>query len=58
METSTIVHRLEQHEQICLPVVEYYRKQGILTVIDGQGTPEEVWKRIEEPAEKAWRRAR
>lgn len=58
METSTIVHRLEQHEQICLPVVEYYRKQGVLTVIDGEGTPEEVWSRIEEPAESAWRRAR
>jgi adenylate kinase len=58
METSTIVHRLEQHEQICLPVVEYYRKQGILTVINGEGSPEEVWSRIEQPAQKAWRRAR
>ncbi len=58
LETSTIVHRLEQHEKICLPVVDFYRKQGILTVIDGEGTPEEVWKRIEGPAEKAWRRAR
>ena len=58
METSTIVHRLEQHERICLPVVDYYRKQGKMTVIDGNGTPEEVWTRIEEPAENAWRRAR
>ena len=58
METSTIVHRLEQHEKICLPVVEYYRKQGKMTVVDGTGTPEEVWERIEEPAENAWRRAR
>lgn len=58
METSTIVHRLEQHEKICLPVVDYYRRQGILTVIDGEGSPEEVWERIEEPAENAWRRAR
>ncbi len=58
METSTIVHRLEQHEKICLPVVEYYRKQGKMTVVDGTGTPEDVWSRIEEPAENAWRRAR
>ena len=58
METSTIVHRLEQHEKICLPVVDYYRKQGKMTVIDGDGLPEEVWSRIEEPAENAWRRAR
>ena len=58
METSTIVHRLEQHEKICLPVVEYYRKQAKMTVIDGEGSPEEVWSRIEGPAEDAWRRAR
>lgn len=58
METSTIVHRLEQHEKICLPVVDYYRKQGKMTVIDGDGSPEEVWNRIKEPAENAWRRAR
>lgn len=58
METSTIVHRLEQHEKICLPVVEYYRKHGKMTVINGNGSPHEVWSRIEEPAENAWRRAR
>ena len=58
METGTIVHRLEQHEKICMPVVDYYRKQGKMTVIDGNGLPEEVWSRIEEPAENAWRRAR
>jgi len=58
METETIVHRLEQHEKICLPVVDYYRKQGKMTVIDGEGTPEEVWDRIKGPAEEAWRKAR
>jgi len=57
-ETNTIVHRLEQHEKICLPVVDYYRKQGKMTVIDGDGTPEQVWGRIEGPAEDAWRKAR
>ena len=25
METETIVHRLEQHEKVCLPVGDYYR---------------------------------
>ena len=57
-ETSTIVHRLEQHEKICLPVVDFYRKQRKVTVINGEGTPEEVWARIEGPAEEAWRKAR
>ena len=55
METATIVHRLEQHEKVCMPVVDYYRKQGKVTVIDGDGTPEEVWNRIEGPADEARR---
>ncbi len=58
IETTTIVYRLEQHEKICLPVVDYYGKEGKVTVIDGEGTPDEVWNRIKEPAEKAWRKAR
>jgi len=57
-ETTTIVHRLEQHEKVCLPVVEYYRKQGKVTVVDGDGSPEAVWSLIEGPAEEAWRKAR
>lgn len=58
METSTIVHRLEQHEQVCQPLVDYYGKSGKVTEIDGNGTPEEVWQRIIAPAEEAWRKAR
>jgi len=58
METNTIVHRLEQHEKVCLPVVDYYRKQRKVVVVNGEGTPEEVWARLEGPAEEAWRKAR
>jgi len=58
LETSTIVHRLEQHEKICLPVVEYYGKEGKVTSIDGVGTPDEVWERIVGPSKQAWRKAR
>lgn len=58
MQTSTIVHRMEQHENICLPVIDAYGKQGKLTVIDGNASPEEVWSRIEGPAELAWRKTR
>ncbi len=57
-ETATIVHRLEQHEKVCLPVVDYYRKQGTMTVVAGEGTPDDVWNRIGDPAEEAWRKAR
>ncbi len=58
LETATIVHRLEQHEKICQPVVDFYAKQGKVSVIDGNGNTEEVWERIVGPAEKAWRKAR
>ncbi len=58
LETETIVHRLEEHERVCLPVVDYFRKQGKMTVINGEGSPEEVWDRIKGPAEEAWRKAR
>ncbi len=58
METATIVKRLEEHEQKCLPVVEYYRKHAEVATIDGRGSPDEVFARIEEPVERAWRKAR
>ncbi len=58
LETTTIVHRLEQHENVCQPLVDFYGKSGRVVEISGEGTPEEVWQRIEGPAEKAWRKAR
>nr|MEE4266763.1 adenylate kinase [Candidatus Krumholzibacteria bacterium] len=58
LETATIVHRLEQHEKICQPVVDFYAKQRKVTAVDGEGSPEKVWERIVGPAEKAWRKAR
>jgi adenylate kinase len=35
-------HRFELYKKDVLPVVEYYRKQGNLLEIDGEGTPDEV----------------
>jgi adenylate kinase len=58
IETATIVKRLEEHERKCLPVVEYYKKHSDVTTIDGRGTPDEVFAKIEGPVEKAWRKAR
>jgi len=58
LETATIVKRLEEHEQKCLPLVQYYRKHAEVTVIDGRGTRDEVFARIVEPVEAAWRKLR
>jgi len=58
LETTTIVHRLEEHEKKCLPLVAYYGKQREVAVIDGVGTPDEIFARIEGPVEEAWRKVR
>jgi len=39
--------RLDIFYKETIPVIEYYRKIGILFEIDGQGSPEEVYSRIE-----------
>jgi len=58
METSTIVKRLEEHEQKCLPLVSFYQKSREVHPIDGTGDPDEVFALIEGPVERAWRQAR
>ena len=39
--------RLEVYERQTAPVLEYYRRQGLLRDVDGIGTPEEVAERID-----------
>jgi len=39
--------RLTQYDELTRPLLEYYRSQGILKVVDGLGTPEEVFARIQ-----------
>ena len=39
-----IKQRLENYKQISLPIKKYYEKQ--IVEIDGEGTPEEVYKRV------------
>lgn len=58
LETATIVKRLEEHEEKCLPVVEYYEAHDSVVHIDGTGSFEVVAERLAGPVEKAWRTAR
>lgn len=58
MNTNTIVHRLEEHEKKCLPLVAYYERHQDVVAIDGRGTEEEVFARIEGPVDQAWRKVR
>ena len=43
---QTIAHRMEVYHQQTAPLIDYYRFQGILKVIDALGTPDEVFDRI------------
>jgi adenylate kinase len=49
---QTIAHRMEVYRQQTAPLLDYYRFQGKLTVIDGMGTPDEVFDRIKAAVEK------
>ena len=43
---ATIAHRLEVYETQTAPLVDYYRRRGVLTEIDGVGNIEEIRRRI------------
>jgi adenylate kinase len=43
---QTIAHRMEVYRQQTAPLIDYYRFQGILKVIDALGTPDDVFDRI------------
>ena len=53
---QTITHRFEVYRQQTEPLIDYYRFKNILSIIDGMGTPDEVFERIKAAVEK--RRAR
>lgn len=38
--------RLEEYQRQTAPMCDYYRQQGLLESVDGQGTPQEVFDRI------------
>lgn len=45
---EAIEARLVQYEELTRPVVEYYRKAGLLRAVDGLGSVEEVAARLEQ----------
>jgi len=44
--------RLEHYQRQTAPLFEYYRKRGLLHTIDGTGTPDEVYDRIDKVLDK------
>lgn len=47
-QEDTILARLDVYERQTDPLVEYYRKQGVLAEVDGIGSPEHIAGRIAE----------
>jgi adenylate kinase len=50
---DAIKERFRQYSSLTQPVLEYYRKRGILRQIDAEGTPDEVFAKIRRAVEAA-----
>ncbi|MEI7547424.1 MAG: adenylate kinase [Actinomycetota bacterium] len=53
--TEAIAHRLDLYEEQTSPLIEYYRRQGRLTVVDGVASADEVFRRLTAVVEDARR---
>ncbi|MGM0555965.1 MAG: adenylate kinase [Myxococcota bacterium] len=47
-QPEAIRERLRQYRSSTEPLVEFYEDQGVLENVDGEGSPEEVYQRIEQ----------
>jgi adenylate kinase len=45
-DRETIRERFRQYHQWAEPLLDYYRRKGILRQIDASGTPEEVFAKV------------
>jgi adenylate kinase len=50
---ETIAERFRQYDRLTEPLLAYYSGRGILRMIDGEGTPEEVFDRVQQAVESA-----
>ena len=51
---DAVNRRLDLYESQTAPLIEYYREQGMLAVVNGVGQPEHVFRRLTDTVE-AWR---
>jgi adenylate kinase family enzyme len=56
--TDLIVRRLEEFEKSTVPVIEYYRKIDKTMTIDANGPRDDVFHRLSESADKAFKHIR
>lgn len=58
IDADVIVRRLEIYQYRTLPVLNYYQKQKNIYQVDGTGTEEDVYKRLSEKLELAFKHTR
>jgi adenylate kinase len=44
---ETVRRRMEVHQKLTAPVLDYYRARGVYTALDAEGSVEEVYRRLE-----------
>jgi adenylate kinase len=52
-DRETIHERFRQYNSLTEPLLEYYRRRGILWTVDGRGTPDQVFTRIQNAVDSA-----
>jgi len=55
---ETIIHRIEEYENISAKVPKYYEKKKRVAVVDGNGNTEDVYQRLRETIEAEIKRLR
>ncbi len=51
-DADTVRHRIDVYEKETAPVVEYYRRTGVLETVNGVGSVEEVFRRLTAAVER------
>jgi adenylate kinase len=51
-QESTIERRFIEYDAQTQPLLDYYRREGLLHMIDGNGHPDEIFDRIKEALER------
>ncbi|MFA8437157.1 MAG: adenylate kinase [Marinifilaceae bacterium] len=57
-DTDIIIHRLEQHEKRSSKVLEYYQKQNKYELVNGVGEEDEIFERLSQTVEAAFKKIR
>jgi adenylate kinase len=52
-DKETIGERFRQYNALTQPVLDYYRRRKVLRPIDGRGTPDEVFARVQHAVDAA-----